>query len=564
MYKLPNTLAVLAIFLVISVCHSQNNDLQLSKQSISEIIDSFYTVEDSLLKRSLASEVVNIGYKEADTAKILTGFFLLATSSKDFSQRRFADSLIYYGTLRPNKNYPGVGHLLKGDSFFSKNKFKSALDAYLQAYNYSKENKNPDLSHVISYNIGVLKIRAGDFTEAKAILQDYFKSEKTQKANGQFLQACYGLADVYNRLGVIDSSRYYQKMGLERAESLDNEEMISYLKLAESQSDYRDSLYQKSRSTAQKVLDYFKDKGDRVLLAEIYNLIGQSYWQTGRNHKAIDYLKKVDTIFNIENDLFPSEREAYPVLINYHSEEDQLEKKLYYINQLLRLDSIIYSNSNYLKSMIYSDYTTDRLLEQKNTILSKLENEKRLKKYLTGAIILLVIAFIGWIVYSTRRSAKNKKAFKKLIAKMNEKIPSTENTTDQKSSSISTEITKDILSKLESFEAEKAYLNSSITLQKLAKNINTNTKYLSAVINENKGSSFSNYLNGLRVNYAISKLKNNRKFRNYTIKAIASESGFNNAESFSRAFAKITQLKPSYFIKEIKKSELQTVQNKSE
>jgi len=41
----------------------------------------------------------------------------------------------------------------------------------------------------------------------------------------------------------------------------------------------------------------------------------------------------------------------------------------------------------------------------------------------------------------------------------------------------------------------------------------------------------------------------------YTIKALASESGFNTTEAFSKSFYKKTGIYPSYFIKELKKNE---------
>ena len=39
------------------------------------------------------------------------------------------------------------------------------------------------------------------------------------------------------------------------------------------------------------------------------------------------------------------------------------------------------------------------------------------------------------------------------------------------------------------------------------------------------------------------------------VQAIAKESGFNNTESFSKAFYKKTGIKPSYFIRELNKKE---------
>lgn len=111
----------------------------------------------------------------------------------------------------------------------------------------------------------------------------------------------------------------------------------------------------------------------------------------------------------------------------------------------------------------------------------------------------------------------------------------------------------DILNNLKVFEENNSFINNNITLNNLSKDLKTNSSYLSKVINQYKNNTFSNYINDLRIEYAINELKQNPQFRNYTIKAISEEVGFNNAESFSKAFYKKNQIYPSFFIKQLNK-----------
>lgn len=104
------------------------------------------------------------------------------------------------------------------------------------------------------------------------------------------------------------------------------------------------------------------------------------------------------------------------------------------------------------------------------------------------------------------------------------------------------------------FENNKDYLKPKITLNKLAKKLNTNSKYLSQIINKFKSKTFSNYINDLRIEYFIEELQdNNTQLKNYTIKAIAQEIGFTSTESFTKAFYKKNGLTVSYFMKKIEK-----------
>ena len=90
----------------------------------------------------------------------------------------------------------------------------------------------------------------------------------------------------------------------------------------------------------------------------------------------------------------------------------------------------------------------------------------------------------------------------------------------------------------------------------LSKKTQTNSKYVSKIINFYKKKSATSYVNDLRIEYAIHRLKNDTLFRKYTIKSISNEIGYANSQSFATAFFKKTGLKPSYFIKEIEKKKL--------
>jgi len=87
----------------------------------------------------------------------------------------------------------------------------------------------------------------------------------------------------------------------------------------------------------------------------------------------------------------------------------------------------------------------------------------------------------------------------------------------------------------------------------MAKKLKTNTSYLSKIINNHLDKSFSIYINELRINYAILELKNNKRLRQYSVKAIAEDMGYKNADAFSRYFRAATGISPSVYIKKIDK-----------
>ncbi|RNL88878.1 AraC family transcriptional regulator, partial [Sinomicrobium pectinilyticum] len=114
------------------------------------------------------------------------------------------------------------------------------------------------------------------------------------------------------------------------------------------------------------------------------------------------------------------------------------------------------------------------------------------------------------------------------------------------------EIFKNIEAGLEIFERKQRFTNPDISLKSLADELNTNSTYLSKVINTTKDMNFSQYLHHIRIKRIVERLKNEEKLRQYAVEAIAQEAGYKTAQSFTRAFYKETGIYPSYFLKRLK------------
>lgn len=84
-------------------------------------------------------------------------------------------------------------------------------------------------------------------------------------------------------------------------------------------------------------------------------------------------------------------------------------------------------------------------------------------------------------------------------------------------------------------------------LAMLAKAVNSNTKYVSKVINDMCGKTFKTYLNEYRIREACRRLIDKENFGHLTIKAIHQELGFRTTTSFVAAFRKVMGMTPSEY-----------------
>jgi AraC-like DNA-binding protein len=120
--------------------------------------------------------------------------------------------------------------------------------------------------------------------------------------------------------------------------------------------------------------------------------------------------------------------------------------------------------------------------------------------------------------------------------------------TGTKNLSIPKETEDLILAKLEKFEAGKKFLSKDISLAQMTALFETNTKYLSEIINKYKGKNVNLYINELRIKYIVEKLKNDPKYLHYKVSYLAEECGFSSHSSFSAVFKSITGITPNVFI----------------
>ncbi|OAH72579.1 hypothetical protein AXA65_10175 [Chryseobacterium sp. FP211-J200] len=126
-------------------------------------------------------------------------------------------------------------------------------------------------------------------------------------------------------------------------------------------------------------------------------------------------------------------------------------------------------------------------------------------------------------------------------------------TNEDKKTHITEAIKQDLLQKLKKFEDKKQFTQKGLTIQKLAVQLDTNSNYLSDVINEQKGMNFNRYLGDLRIRHITTLLFEKNMYLNYTIDSLAKECGIASRQNFSDLFHEINGIRPTDFIRKRKK-----------
>ena len=547
---------VLFIVLILnfSFSYGQSEMDTLSNKSYDELFE-IYNNESNIEKSDF---YINIWIKKAkdenNLPQLFTGYEIASFLYKDDRALKYLDSILSISL--EEKSYDSqsaAAYKMKGEYFYIKRDFKRELENYILAKKYANNSGHIILGCLLEYNIGLVKNRLGEHSEALEIHKNNYpliKKHLKGKANYSYLHSIYAIANSYNYLRKLDSAEYYNNLGVKESLKLNDNENINFFTLNQGVTHYYLKQYNSSIDSLTKVSEYFKAKKDSPNASESFYFLGKSYEKIKKFTLAKKYFKKVDSIFRQTNDLLPVLRGTYQYLIDVSEKNNNLKDQIDYTKQLIKLDSILYTNEIYINKNIIKNYDIPKLISKKEVILQKMKEKDSLFQTTLILVSTVICILIIFLINQNKKRKLYKIRFEEIL-NTNSNSNSNSNS-NKKKIDIPDEIIDNVLKALSSFEKKQLFIKN-ITLNALAKEFETNSNYLSKIINQYKNTSFSNYLSTLRIEYIINKLKTDATLRKFKIKAIAKEAGFNNSESFSKAFEKINGIKPSYFLRELDK-----------
>ncbi|WP_036820744.1 helix-turn-helix domain-containing protein [Polaribacter sp. Hel1_85] len=554
---------ILFTTLVYSKTTCSQNINSLIDSSYQYISEKYYEYKfiDSIKSKKLAEIFLKKAKKQKDTINTITGYsFLGEVFNDDKIYLNYIDSLIKKTKRKPTKMFPAYAYLDKGRYFIHKGINSQSLKNYLLVKKYTDLYRNDSLRYIAIKSISVLNGKNGNYSEAKKLrlkAYNFYNNYSENKENLQYCTLLINISSNYLKEKKYDSAIFFNEKALKLSIEGNFSDLIGYSFYRKGQIEFNQKKYLLAINNLKKSISGIIEDENYIILSKSYNLIAESYSKLNQQEKALIYNLKIDSLYQKTNITQASQKKSYTFLIKHYKEKKDLKNQLKYIEKLLIVDSILNSREKKLAKTFTEKYDIPKLKTEKEEAIKQLE-EKALTsnkiKIVLGIIALLAIILV---VYQYRKRKILKQRFYKLQVKLeNKKEILPKQNTIMEAFSLSKDITTTILKQLDLFEANNEFTSNNITLNSLAKSLNTNSNYLSKTINHFKEKSFSSYLNDLRINYALEILQTDTTLKKYTIKAIANEVGFKKAESFSNAFYKKTGLKPSFYIKELNKKEV--------
>jgi AraC-like DNA-binding protein len=517
---------------------------------------------------------LNLYIKKAKQEKKYAELFQGYRDAVFFSKSRdkklqYADSCLDAAYKSASDDRISTAYVLKGSVYYAKlKKYKPALDEYLMAYKYAKNTNDLYLKYKISYHLGVVKNYLGYHEEALELFKEcvaHFEEQANNKNLHEFkifnnqkgyLNSIHQMVVCYRNMQDFKKADSLVDIGL--LKTFNNKDFLlerSYFLKCKGLSEFNNNKYTSAITYLDQSLGLIKD--DFAWMSVDYFYIGKSYLKLDQEDLAIANFKKIDSIFNKHDFILPELRENYEFLINHYKNKKEPEKQLYYTTQLLKADSIISRDFAYLSMKIHREYDTNTLIEEKG----RLETANAWGGFLIAGLAITAGILVLILV---KRHRKERSTLEKYVL-LEEKVrndnyvrSAVSNTpnpelSDDKKTQITETIKQDLLRKLRVFEDKNHFTQKGLTIQKLAVQFETNSSYLSQVINEQKGMNFNKYLGDLRIRYITRLLFDKNIYLNYTIETLAKECGIASRQNFSDLFFEINGIRPTDFIRNRKK-----------
>lgn len=483
------------------------------------------------------------------------------------------------------KQDPSLNIKTKGDAMYGAGRYSDALDFYTRALEKAKNEENDQMYYICLGNIGNVYASMNDIRRALHYYKlGYDASLKAGDIERQWgfstnIVAAYCmLHDVTNAKAFFDIQMKipYKDTKIKRYYFLNNQ---AYIAMANGNMSMSEYYFQKAMAySAERKLPTMYYVGPLVELSKLSI-------QKGNYRVAISYLETAcDSVSKMQNkdrlvSIFQAMSDAYKKMGNADSADA-------YRRRYLAMSDSIFNVSQF-------NLANGKLFEYENK-----ENQRRIDRlmsqnYMQLVIIIVFVIFavaVTLLYFALRRKARNLQEAQKMLVSKNEELMASasnskkllssyvealdrhegkeqQETINEETDNVAEEGDKakdDHRSDIALNDEQRNRLLNSITkvlddveviscsdfnLQMLADMVNSNTKYVSWIINKTYNKNFKTLLNEYRIREACRRLTDREHYGNMTIQAIYEELGYNSAASFIQAFKKVNGMTPSVYQK---------------
>ncbi|MPM07449.1 hypothetical protein SDC9_53755 [bioreactor metagenome] len=330
----------------------------------------------------------------------------------------------FYRGVAANLNNIGQVYLMKAD-------YDKALDSYLKSLEiFEKFNDTLNIGELHS-NIGALMIKINEFDAA----EEHFKlSRKQYIMAGAKLQEAWILYDLGNlklKSGELDEALLYFTESARVWKSFDRIKGYYNCVMRIGEVLMQKNNYGEAENLFSQALGKFSGIDNQQGIAEALMLLGRAQFHQNKLRFAVENQKKAIQL----SDHFDSKQMKLDLYFDIYQTYKSLrsaDSALYYLERYKQLNDTVFSES---RNQLIAEYQTKLNLNNKETIIKQLEDEKQRQELINENILLqsqkrqlgiyalafVIVISILFVFSLFRRHKKTNKLNKELEASLKER-----------------------------------------------------------------------------------------------------------------------------------------------
>lgn len=285
--------------------------------------------------------------------------------------------------------------------------------------------------------------------------------------------------------------------------------------------------------------------------------LGNCFGLAGNNDSAVFYLKKAESLAR-DNGFSELLINAYAHLSDFYAKIGNQTLSDVYRYKKLELNDSVFNTHEFGKIRDLEMFHEADKFEKRISVLKMEERMRTRTLWIVAAGLALFMSLCAYIFAQNRSlRRKNRILYENNVAAMRAEqqsasvpTPQTADTEAAKysSSSLDSERGAELERKIQQVMSDEAlFCREGFSLKDLADLCESNSKYVSQVLNDRMDTTFAQLLNERRVSVARKRFVDFEHYGYLTIEAIVAELGFRSRSTFSKTFKRITGLNPSEF-----------------
>ena len=359
--------------------------------------------------------------------------------------------------------------------------------------------------------------------------------------------------------GVIDSAFYFLNRSLQVSKQYDNIHLDVILNTM-AQAYQKNKQYDSAFYYFQWSLEEARKNNKIEMEADNLSKLGYNFFETNKPDLAIHYISLSNTLAE-ENSFLEILAQNYFTLSEIEEANGYPVKALDFFKTYANLKDSVFNIQNFesISQMqrLYEVSKTNQQIEELVTdqrIKEQKIHYQRIIQLITLVVLSLVCIVLVIILIQKRQLNKTYKIlFEKNLEIINLQENSLKNHHEKyKKIILSNNLQSELLDKILSVMEDTSIIcDAKFSLEKLVDHTQSNSKYVSQVINDTFKKNFRSFLSSYRIREA-QRLFSEPGAEKYTVESVALQVGFKSRFSFNEAFKDITGVSPGFYVKSIK------------